>query len=395
MSRCRLFALGALIAAAFATSAAADPPTPAEKLKAIRKDVADADTAFRDAWAKLPDPHQDDPHVEELYKRFDEKQKAGFIAALEIAKADPKSDTAFDALEWLLMTPRAYYFPPGVGKAAFELLATHHVANPKIGRGIATLAYVPPHETDEPYREALSLLKGVAEKNPDKAARGQAALGLAWLAKRSFVKAESKGDPSADQLASEAEKAMETVIRDYGDCENLRTMGAVKARTRPTLKDEVKLELYELRNLRIGKPAPEIVGEDLAGTKFKLSDHRGKVVLLVFWASWCGPCMGAVPHERELVEKFKDRPFVLVGVNGDEEKDAAAKAVERAKIPWRSFWNGKEGASGPIATAWNIRGWPTVYVIDHKGIIRHKYLHGNKLDEPLEKMIAAAEESGR
>jgi thiol-disulfide isomerase/thioredoxin len=218
---------------------------------------------------------------------------------------------------------------------------------------------------------------------------------LAWLAKRSFVKAEFKGDPNADQLASEAEKAMETVIRDYGDCENLRTMGAVKARTRPTLKDEVKLELYELRNLRIGKPAPEIVGEDLSGTKFKLSDHRGKVVLLVFWASWCGPCMGAVPHERELVEKFKDKPFVLVGVNGDEEKEEAAKAVERAKIPWRSFWNGKEGASGPIATAWNIRGWPTVYVIDHKGIIRHKYLHGNKLDEPLEKMIAAAEANGR
>jgi thiol-disulfide isomerase/thioredoxin len=385
--------LAGLLVVTSVCAAADDTPTPAERLKTIRKEVADAEATFRAAWAKLPDPNQDDPKVEELYKKFGEKQEAGFKEAVEIAKADPKSDTAFDALEWLIMTPRAYYFPPGIGKTAFEMLTTHHVANPKIGRGIAILAYYPPHETDEPYREAIALLKGVAEKNPDKTARGQAALGLAWLAKRAYVEAEVKGNANSEQLAKEAEKAMEAVIGDYGDCPNLRSRGARPATA--LLKEEVETELYELRNLRIGKAAPEIVGEDLDGKKFKLSDYRGKVVLLVFWASWCGPCMGSVPHERELVERFKDRPFVLVGVNGDESKENAAKAVKEAKIPWRSFWNGKEGPGGPIATAWNVRGWPTVYVIDHKGIIREKYLHGKRLDEPLEKMIATAEAKDR
>lgn len=124
----------------------------------------------------------------------------------------------------------------------------------------------------------------------------------------------------------------------------------------------------------------------------KLSDGRGKVVLLVFWASWCGPCMEDVPHEKELAERFKGRPFVLIGVNGDHIQKAAVKAVGKNEIPWRSFWNGPDGSGGPIAAAWNVRGWPTVYVLDQQGTIRQKYLRGKALDEPLEKLVAAAEQ---
>jgi rhodanese-related sulfurtransferase/peroxiredoxin len=130
--------------------------------------------------------------------------------------------------------------------------------------------------------------------------------------------------------------------------------------------------------------------EDLDGVRFTLSDYRGKVVLLVLWASWCGPCMASVPHEKVLVEHFKGRPFVLIGVNGDYKKVDAHKAIAKHKIPWRSFSNGKEGPGGPLAVAWNVRGWPTVYVIDPQGTIRHKSLHGKRLDEPPEKLVAEA-----
>ncbi len=381
-------ALGLLLTTA-ATSA--DSSTPAARLKAVQKEVADAEAAFREAWAKLPDLHQEDPHVEKLYQIFRKKQQAGFNTALEIAKADPKSEAAFAALEWLLLTPQAYYLPPA--KAMLELLNEHHAANPKIGKGIAILAYYPPSEADTTHRQAVALLKAVAEKNPDRAARGHAAIGLAWLAKRKFQLAESKAAPETERLAAEAQKQFETVIRDYGDCRNLRTLGARPATG--TLAEEVKPELYEVRHLRIGKPAPDIEGEDLDAAKFRMSDYRGKVILLVFWASWCGPCMGAVPHEKELVEHFKNRPFVLVGVNGDQKKEDATKAIQKHHIPWRSFWNGKEGPGGPIALGWNVRGWPTVYVIDHNGVIRHKYLHGKRLDEPLEKLVAEAETAAK
>jgi peroxiredoxin len=372
-------------------AASADSPTSSARLKAVQKDVADAEAAFREAWAKLPDLHQEDPQVEKLYQIFRKKQQAGFNTALEIAKAGPKSEAAFAALEWLLLTPQAYYLPPA--KAMFELLNEHHAANPKIGKGIAILAYYPPSEADTTHHQAVALLKAVAEKNPDRGARGHAAIALAWLAKQKFQLAESKAAPETERLAAEAEKQFETVIRNYGDCRNLRTRGARPATG--TLAEEVKPELYEVRRLRIGKPAPDIEGEDLNAAKFRMSDYRAKVILLVFWASWCGPCMGAVPHEKELVEHFKNRPFVLIGVNGDQKKEDAPKAIQKHHIPWRSFWNGEEGPGGPIALAWNVRGWPTVYVIDHTGVIRHKYLHGKRLDEPLEKLVAEAEAAAK
>jgi peroxiredoxin len=367
---------------------AEEKPTPAARLKAIQTEVADAEAAVRAAWEKL----QDDPQVDKLAKVHSEKVRAGMAAAYEIAKADPTSDVGFAALEWLLLTPSAYYLPSG--KPAIELMRDHHTGNPKIGKSIAVLAYYPLLDTQGDVDPVtIALFRAVAEKNLDRTIRGQAVLGLAWVAKREFLLVELKADADADRLASAAEQAFERVVREYGDCPNLRSRGARPATT--TLGEEANTELFELRNLRIGKPAPNIAAEDLAGTSFKLSDYRGKVVLLVFWASWCGPCVAEVPHERELVGHFKDRPFALIGVNGDETKEMARKAVAKYQIPWRSFWNGKQGAGGPIAVSWNVRGWPTVYVIDHRGMIRHKYLRGKRLDEPLEKLVAEAEAAGK
>jgi hypothetical protein len=85
-------------------------------------------------------------------------------------------------------------------------------------------------------------------------------------------------------------------------------------------------------------------------------------------------------------------------VNSDRDLDALKKRMEEEQITWRSFWNGKDGTGGPISSAWNVRGWPTLYVIDHKGVIRHKYLGspGDKvLDEAIEKLVREAEKDGK
>ena len=94
------------------------------------------------------------------------------------------------------------------------------------------------------------------------------------------------------------------------------------------------------------------------------------------------------PHERSLVEKLADNSFALIGVNSDSDLEEIRGIVAEKNITWRSFWNGEDGTGGPISTKWNVRGWPTIYIIDDKGVIRYKNLRGKKLDEAIEGLLA-------
>jgi thiol-disulfide isomerase/thioredoxin len=367
------------------TFAAADdvkPQSPAEKLQAIQKDVKDAEDAFRKGYAERKDGKPDEKKAEELYAAFNKKQEAGLAAAFEIAKAGPKSDVGFAALEWVLTNPRSYHLP--FGKEAIEFAAARHAENPKVGKIVAWVGYFVPYRTpaEEPARV---FIRTVAEKNPDRTARAQAHLALALEASRKFQEAELKRSPDADNLAARAEAAYETLIKDYGECKRLTREDS------GTVGEFAKAELFEIRHLRVGKVAPDIEGEDLDGKRFKLSDYRGKVVVVNFWASWCGPCMAMVPHERKLVERMNDRPFALVGINGDDDRAHAKKVTEKENMSWRSFWNGDKGPQGNIAQAWNVRGWPTIYVLDAKGAIRFKNLRGAQLDKAVDELLKEME----
>ena len=96
------------------------------------------------------------------------------------------------------------------------------------------------------------------------------------------------------------------------------------------------------------------------------------------------------PHERSLVARFKNRPFAIVGVNSDSDRQELKKVMAREKITWRSFWDGGS-ASGPIAKRWNVSGWPTIYILDHKGVIRARDVQGSSLDKLLDQLVKAAE----
>jgi len=96
------------------------------------------------------------------------------------------------------------------------------------------------------------------------------------------------------------------------------------------------------------------------------------------------------PHERSLVTRMKDRPFALIGVNSDPDLEQLRARCAEEKITWRSFWD--ESTEGPIATRWNISGWPTIFVIDHKGVIRERDVRDAALDSWVDRLVRAAEE---
>jgi hypothetical protein len=95
-------------------------------------------------------------------------------------------------------------------------------------------------------------------------------------------------------------------------------------------------------------------------------------------------------HERSLVKKFENRPFALIGVNSDRDREKIQQICIEKKLTWRSFWNGG-GTSGPISTRWNVSGWPTTYVIDHNGVIRARDVRGKQAEEWLDRLVAEAE----
>jgi hypothetical protein len=146
----------------------------------------------------------------------------------------------------------------------------------------------------------------------------------------------------------EMESLLELVIRDYPEARGLY----------PELVDQPKpaelaaRKLQAMRELTVGKPAPEIEGQDVDGRPMKLSDYRGKVVVVTFWATWCGPCVAMAPHERELIRRMEGKPFVLLGVNGDEDEERMRYQSRELQITWRSFYDG--GPDGPISRSWNV-----------------------------------------
>jgi cytochrome oxidase Cu insertion factor (SCO1/SenC/PrrC family) len=90
------------------------------------------------------------------------------------------------------------------------------------------------------------------------------------------------------------------------------------------------------------------------------------------------------PHERSLVQRLQNKPFALLGVNSDEDREQLKEVLKTEQITWRSFWAG--GTGGPIPTRWQLTGWPTIILIDKKGVIRNRY-DGNPGDATLDREI--------
>jgi hypothetical protein len=104
-----------------------------------------------------------------------------------------------------------------------------------------------------------------------------------------------------------------------------------------------------------------------------------------------------IPHERSLVQKLEGKPFALVGINSDQDEEMIKTQLEKHKISWRSFKNASKANDKTISDNWKVQGWPTLYLIDHKGVIRKKWVGGPSneiLEKAVNKLVAEAESGG-
>ena len=92
------------------------------------------------------------------------------------------------------------------------------------------------------------------------------------------------------------------------------------------------------------------------------------------------------PHERSLVKRLEGKPFSLIGINSDP-KERLRQTIKKENMTWRSWWDGGS-TGGPIAKAWKVNGWPTIYVLDHKGVIRYRDVREKELEKAVDTLLA-------
>ncbi len=162
----------------------------------------------------------------------------------------------------------------------------------------------------------------------------------------------------------------------------------------PDAAEKFGRQRFVVESLMPGRVAPNIVGKDTDGIEFALEDYRGNIVALIFSGQWCGPCREEYPYQRGMLEAFKDKDVVLLSVNSDAVLDTIVQAKERERLGYRTWWDGHSqpeaelvAADGPIATQWNVSGWPTIYVIDEEGVIRHIDKRGGALVAAIDELL--------
>lgn len=144
------------------------------------------------------------------------------------------------------------------------------------------------------------------------------------------------------------------------------------------------------RRLNLVGNEMELTGNLLDGTKLDWASYKGKVVLVDYWATWCGPCRAEVPNVLENYLKYHDKGFEVVGISLDEKRSDAEDYVKQTNIPWPSLFhegNDESGWQNPMAVKYGITGIPTAILIDQEGKVVSLQARGPRLGQLLEKLL--------
>ena len=136
--------------------------------------------------------------------------------------------------------------------------------------------------------------------------------------------------------------------------------------------------------LLAGFPAPVFEDVDSAGNDFSLEALRGDILVLDFWASWCGPCIYELPTLENIVEEFEAERVRVIGINLDRSRSSFLSAVDTYEISYRQIYDSDDG---PIGDLYRIDGIPMTYVIDRSGVIRVRGLRGENLVATIRELI--------
>jgi peroxiredoxin len=141
-------------------------------------------------------------------------------------------------------------------------------------------------------------------------------------------------------------------------------------------------------SLAVGTPFPDFDVQDLDGKPLSVASEKGKIVLIDFWATWCGPCVAELPNVMKVYAKDHDKGFNIIGVSLDEDKSKLTSFVKEKNMTWPQYFDG-QGGENTLASKYGIATIPATFLVGKDGKIIGKNLRGDDLDSAVTAALAA------
>jgi thiol-disulfide isomerase/thioredoxin len=135
---------------------------------------------------------------------------------------------------------------------------------------------------------------------------------------------------------------------------------------------------------------PAFTVTTMDGQRISMDDLQGKVILIDFWATWCGPCREALPHVREIAKKFQGQPLVVLSVSVDSDEQKWKDFIAKSEMTWPQYFDG--GFTGPIAKLFGVQAIPNTFTIDADGVLQDEHIGDAAIEGKLKKLVSRARE---
>ncbi len=243
-------------------------------------------------------------------------------------------------------------------------------------------------------KELARLAEGILLESELGRARGAQADELAALVSRlKEYLADQPLDTAGIRLAMTAGQTIEQSGEDKLAAETYRDLAKLFAKSEVEgISDLAKILEGSARRLSLVGNKMYLEGKTLEGKDFDWDGYRGKVVLVDFWATWCGPCRAMLPQLVELHEQYRDRGFDIVGVNLDDDAEAVESFLKENELPWATLFDSHEDSKESMGQYYGIRVIPTTVLIGKDGKVLATNLHGEEIDQALAEQLGPVEE---